>query len=49
VAAAVAIAAAVVSGGTIGIMDIIKSLGGIAIDLANGICEKPQYAEFEQL
>jgi hypothetical protein len=47
VTAAVAIAAAVLSGGTIGIMQIIQSLGGVAIDLANGICETPKYAEFE--
>ena len=48
VTAAVAIAAVVLSGGTIGIMQIIQSLGGVAIDLAAGICETPKFAEFEQ-
>ena len=48
VTAAVAIAVAVLSGGTIGIMQIIQSIGGVAIDLANGICETPKYSEFEQ-
>lgn len=38
---AVAIAATVLSGGTIGILQIIQSIGGMAIDLANGVCDKP--------
>jgi hypothetical protein len=28
-------------------LQIIKDLGGLAIDLANGICERPAFAEFE--
>ena len=48
VVAVAAIAATIVSGGTIGVMQVIQSLGSIAIDLANGICEKPQYLEFTQ-
>ena len=46
VVAVAAVAATVLSGGTIGVMQIIQSLGSIAIDLANGICEKPQFEEF---
>ncbi|TNV86038.1 hypothetical protein FGO68_gene9976 [Halteria grandinella] len=39
---ALAVAAAVAAtGGQVDIVKIIESLGGVAIDLANGICEKP--------
>lgn len=44
---ALAVAAAVAATtGAIDIVQIIKNLGGLAIDLANGICEKPQFLEF---
>lgn len=39
---ALAVAAAVaISGGEVDMVKIIESLGGVAIDLANGICERP--------
>ncbi len=45
VALAVA-AATVITGGQVDVLQIIKDMGGLAIDLANGICAKPAYAEF---
>ncbi len=38
---AVAVAAVVLTDGAIGITEIIKSLGSVATDLANGICDAP--------
>jgi hypothetical protein len=29
------------------VIKVVESLGGLAIDLANGICAKPMFAEFE--
>ena len=40
VALAVA-AATAATGGQVDMLEIIKSLGSLAINLANGICEKP--------
>jgi hypothetical protein len=40
VALAVA-AATVITGGSIDLIDLIKNMGGLAIDLANGICARP--------
>ena len=45
---ALAVAAAVAAtGGKVDMVEIIKSLGGLAIDLAQGICAAPLFAEFE--
>lgn len=40
VALAVA-AATAITGGQVDMLQIIKNLGGLAIDLANGICARP--------
>ena len=47
VVALAVIAAAAITGGEIDIIKVVENLGGLAIDLANGICAKPQFAEFE--
>lgn len=47
-ALAVAAAAAIV-GQKIDIMELIKSMGGLAGDLAQGICERPKFVEFQNL
>ena len=41
------IAAGAILGKDIDMMALIESLGGLAIDLAAGICQKPTFAEFE--
>ena len=46
VVALAVIAATAITGGDVDIIKIVESLGGLAIDLANGICAKPQFAEF---
>jgi hypothetical protein len=30
-------------------LQIIENLGGVPIDLANGICEKQAFAEFKEI
>jgi len=42
-------AATAITGGRVDIVQIVKDMGGLAIDLANGICAKPTFAEFETL
>lgn len=48
VAAAVAIGVAVI-GGPIAIPFILKELGGSALELANAVCDSPQFLEFTAL
>lgn len=40
-------AATAATGGSVDIVSIIQNLGGLATDLANGICQRPTFLEFE--
>lgn len=41
-------AATVAAGGSVDIPSIIQNLGGLAVGLANGVCERPAALEFTQ-
>lgn len=47
VVALAVIAAGAIIGAPVDMLKVIESLGSLAIDLANGICQKPTFAEFE--